>query len=152
MAFAPSPQIEQAPAVEVKKQQTPPAAQETVQPQAKPQPQEAHPADAQIQMPPKEAAAEAPKDEVLKNIEEILSENQDDILQGLGELERQTFGVKGEELARTLKAMLTQAEIDNEKIDEAIIAWMSMVPGQNSFYIEQEALTKRGKLLNLREA
>ena len=151
MAFAPSPQVEQAPPAEVKKPIAAPVADAAPQAPVAPK-QESHPADVVVEIPEMKAVPEVAKDETLKKIEEILSSDQGDIFEGLGELERQTFIVKGEELALALRIDLQQAEVDIEKIDNAIKTWLSMVPGQNEFYIEQQALTKREQLLELREA
>lgn len=153
MAFAPTPNIEQAPAVEPKVEAAPSVQPEQPSPATHERPATPHPADTDTATQPKpKPVVEIQKDATLKAIEEVLSQDQADIVAELGEIERQAYILKGEELAVTLRSELSKPEVDLEQVDAAIKSWLMLIPGQNEFHVEQHAINKREQLIELRQA
>ena len=103
--------------------------------------------------PAKPAPAPLPiaKDEVQMKIEKILEENLEEAFAEMTPIEQAAFGVHGDQVAVTVRTLLTEANIKVKMIFETILNWLRMLPGVNFFFIEQEAKIKTDKLLALRE-
>ena len=91
------------------------------------------------------------KTQELMQIENILSEHIDALYQSLPEAQRPLFKEKGEEAAQKIDSILRGAKIQARKILAIIISWLSIIPGVNKFFIEQQAEIKTNKLLALHD-
>lgn len=99
-----------------------------------------------------EAPAQAPlvKPELQVEIEDILSEDLENLFWGLPETGRAEFKEKGEETARTIREMLGQATVRIQDIFKLIVEWLKTLPGVSAIFVEQEAKNKADRILKLR--
>lgn len=86
----------------------------------------------------------------LVEIENILSEHLEELFVSLSDSKKTAFKEKGEEAAQTIDSLLKQTKIKVKQILQTIISWLSIIPGINKFFIEQQAEIKTNKLLALR--
>lgn len=89
------------------------------------------------------------KDPFITQIESILEADLTDVFLGMQPEEQRRFIQKGEETAQTIRTLLSAAKINAKKIFQAIAAWLSLIPGVNLFFLEQEAKIKTDRLLHL---
>lgn len=89
------------------------------------------------------------KSKTARQIESILSDNLQKTYQSLPENLKGQFKEKGEETARQIEKIISQAKIAVHKIVELIKNWLSMIPKVNKFFLEQETKIKTGKILEL---
>lgn len=89
------------------------------------------------------------KSQELVEIENILSEHLESLYASLPDDQKPLFREKGEEAAKKIETLLDQAKIKVKQILEVIINWLSVVPGINKFFIEQQAEIKMNKLIAL---
>lgn len=136
----PETQVELASSIE-----TPQSAEEPKeQPKEKAEkPQEA-PSRAPVQQEPVQVIQ---KDKVLIGIEHILAENLSDAYTMLPPDKRGEFKKRGEEIAVKVKEMVDKGHVHIRRVLRWIRDWLRMIPGVNSFFLEQEAKIKADKLL-----
>jgi len=99
---------------------------------------------------PAKAITPAPvieKTEDYKKIEEILSEGIEDLYKELPENRKAEFRKVGEETTSKIEILLKKAKVQMAKIVSLIRKWLSMIPGVNKFYLEQETKLKADKLI-----
>jgi len=89
--------------------------------------------------------------EITKEIENILSENLEEIYQGLPQNLREQFRKKGDETVSEIKKVISKTKIVIYKILKLIKEWLRGVPGINKFFLEEEAKRKTAKILALVE-
>lgn len=87
----------------------------------------------------------------LVQIEQILSEHIDELYQSLPESQKPLFKEKGEEAAQKIDTILRGAKVRAKQILLIIVSWLSIIPGINKFFIEQQAEIKTNKLLALHD-
>ncbi|WKZ25095.1 MAG: hypothetical protein QY321_01550 [Patescibacteria group bacterium] len=93
----------------------------------------------------------APDQARILEIERILEEDLSELYFQIPEDRRQEFKVKGEAAAREISELLKVAKVKISKLVEVIRRWLSLIPGVNVFFLEQEAKIKADKLLSWRE-
>jgi hypothetical protein len=86
-----------------------------------------------------------------KSIENVLAKDLDDVFMSMPPKQRLEFKVEGEETARKINAMLDDAKIKIKKIIVLIRKWLSMVPGVNKFFLEQEVKIKTDEILRMKD-
>ncbi len=86
-----------------------------------------------------------------ETVDNILEEGLGDIYLNMSTTERRQFKKKGEETTNTIVELLTRAKIKVNKIVQAIITWLKMIPSVNKFFIRQTAKIKTDKILAARE-
>jgi len=91
------------------------------------------------------------EEEIKKEIENILSENLDDIYLGLPVNLKEQFRKKGDETVSEIKKIISKTRIVVHKILNLIKNWLKIIPGINKFFLEQEAKIKTAKILSLAE-
>ncbi len=91
------------------------------------------------------------RDKTTIKVEQILSAGLEDTYKSLSPLAQQEFKLKGEETALKIREMLRQTKIKVKKIFKLIIEWLSMLPGVNRFFLEQEAKIKTDKIIELKK-
>lgn len=87
----------------------------------------------------------------VREIEHILSEHIEDLYRRLPEQEKANFRDRGETAAQEIDTLLGQAKVKVKQILQIIISWLSLIPGINKFFIEQQAEIKTNKLLAIKE-
>ncbi|MFH1253381.1 MAG: hypothetical protein V1664_03570 [Candidatus Uhrbacteria bacterium] len=88
-----------------------------------------------------------PKDEIVQEIEELLSEDLTDLFLKMKPEDQEAFRLKGEETASKIRVLLSAAKVNVKKILFLICDWLKMIPGVNRFFLEQEAKIKTDKIL-----
>lgn len=91
------------------------------------------------------------KSEELQKIENILAEDLEPLFKELPANRQQEFKLKGEETATQIEKILSAVKFHANKIIALIRAWLTMIPGVNKFFIEQETKIKVDKLLEYKE-
>lgn len=135
----------------------PPEVQREAVPEVQPErPAEAEEEAARRRYAPPPPAQEPAKQPVVKSeefveIENILSENLDELYLQMTPQQQMAFKQKGEETSNKVQILLNEAKIKVKEILNLIKDWLRLLPGVNKFFIEQEAKIKTDRLLNLRE-
>ena len=86
-----------------------------------------------------------------KQVEDILAADLEEMYLKLAPEKQQEFKGKGEETARQINNLLDQAKVKIGKIISLIKKWLSLLPGVNRFFLEQEAKIKADKIVKLRD-
>lgn len=92
------------------------------------------------------AAADATR---VAEIERILEEDLSDLYFKLPDDKKAEFRKTGEDTARQIDVLLSAASVKVKKIVELIRRWLSLIPGINKFFLEQEAKIKTDHLLKM---
>lgn len=100
-------------------------------------------------VPKKEEAV--PKSQTQMEIENILSENLQDIYSSMTPSQRMQFRQKGEETASKINEILKAVSVKVKQVLNLIKDWLKLIPGVNKFFLEQEAKIKTDRILALRE-
>ncbi|MBU1126501.1 MAG: hypothetical protein ABH826_03760 [Patescibacteria group bacterium] len=91
------------------------------------------------------------KDPTLKNVEDILAEDLTDIFLQLPEEKRSAFKLKGEEIAQKIQVMIVSGKVKVKRVLDLIREWLSMIPGVNKFFLEQESKIKTDRIISFVE-
>ena len=91
------------------------------------------------------------KHPVLKDVEDLLSEDLTDLYLGLPDDQKLIFKQNGEEVAGKIKTMILLGKIKAKKVFDLIRDWLKIVPGINRFFLEQEVKIKTDKILKYAE-
>lgn len=86
-----------------------------------------------------------------KEIDKILSEGLEDIYLKMSPEKQREFKSVGEETVQLINQMMSQSKIKLQKIVDLIRGWLSIIPGVNKFFLEQEAKIRTDKILKLRK-
>lgn len=100
---------------------------------------------------PAGAAPALTKDQNLMKVERILEDNLSDIYFKLSPELRGKFKAKGEETAAKINTLMESAKVGARAVLALIREWLKMIPGVNSFFLEQEAKIKTDRLMTARE-
>jgi len=84
-----------------------------------------------------------------KEIEKTLESGLEDIYINMPQEKRSEFKRAGEETARKINKLLEQTRVKARKIVNLIKRWLSLIPGINKFFLEQEAKIKTDKIMKL---
>jgi hypothetical protein len=85
-----------------------------------------------------------------RQIENFLSRGLEDIYLGLPLEKQAEFRLAGEETAKKINKLLEKTKINIGKIVSLIRKWLSIIPGVNKYFLEQEAKIKTDEILKLR--
>jgi len=91
----------------------------------------------------------SPQEFRYKKIESILEEDLNDIYRSLDPHTQMQFRAKGEETAKGIFQLLSQAKVKVKKIINLIRNWLKLIPGINKYFLEQEIKIKTDKILTL---
>lgn len=89
------------------------------------------------------------RDELTKEVEHIMEEGLKDAFKELSPTEAQAFKIKGEETAREIRQLLKSTKVKIKKIFQLLFEWLKLLPGINTFFLEQEAKIKADKIMTL---
>lgn len=96
-------------------------------------------------------AAQA-QNQQIKEIEDILQdENVVEAYLAMPPSQRKAFKIAGEETARKINELMGKTKVNVKKIVDLIRKWLSMIPGVNVFFLEQEAKIKTDEIIKTRE-
>jgi len=84
-----------------------------------------------------------------KKIENIMEDGLADIFLNLEPNKQNEFKIKGEQTANEINELLNKVKVKANKIIDLIKKWLSLIPGVNRFFIEQEAKIKTDKIMRL---
>lgn len=104
-----------------------------------------------IPAPGSPVAAAQTKDPMLSQIEQLLSDDLFSVYASLPPKAQSEFKSKGEEVAAKIQNMIASAKAVAKDILSLIISWLKIIPGVNSFFLEQEAKIKTDKIMVLAE-
>ncbi len=83
------------------------------------------------------------------DIERILESDLSEMYFNLPESKRAEFRAKGESTAREINTLVSTAKATMHKVVSLIRDWLKLIPGINSFFLEQEAKIKADEILKL---
>lgn len=90
-------------------------------------------------------------DQRLIQVEKILAEGLEEIYKTLPSAEQQRFRIEGEKAAHEVATLMGQVKVRVQQIITVIRKWLSVLPGVNKYFIEQEAKIKAQRILLLRD-
>jgi hypothetical protein len=85
-----------------------------------------------------------------KQIENFLARDLEEIYLGLPLDKQVEFRKEGEETAKKIEKLLEKTKVNINKILNLIRKWLSLIPGVNKFFLEQEAKIKADEIVKLR--
>jgi uncharacterized membrane protein YfhO len=97
------------------------------------------------------ASIMAPMAKQQKQIENILAKDLEEIYINLSPEKKEEFKKTGEQTANKINQLLTQTKINVGEIIRLIKKWLSLIPGINKYFLEQEAKIKADELIKLRK-
>ncbi len=87
----------------------------------------------------------------LEAIEKVLEEDMEKVYSQLPPEAKPLFKNGGEQAARSIQQLLKKTKVKVAQIRDVIMSWLSVIPGVNKFFLEQEAKLKAEKILRLRD-
>lgn len=91
------------------------------------------------------------KDELAEKIEDVLEEDLTDTFLSMSPDVQIKFKQKGEETVSKIRLLMTKTKLHTKKIFHLVRSWMSLIPGVNRFFLEQEAKIKTDKIKQLND-
>jgi len=85
-----------------------------------------------------------------KEVEKVLAEGLEEIYAELAPDLKLIFKSEGEKAASEISVMLSDTKVKIKKIVELIRNWLSIIPGVNKYFLEQEAKIKTDDIMDLR--
>jgi len=85
-----------------------------------------------------------------KEIENILEVDLADVYMKLSPSKKIEFKLKGEETAKAINSLLDNTKVKVKKVLSLIKDWLKLIPGVNSFFIEQLAKSKLDDIMKLK--
>lgn len=85
-----------------------------------------------------------------REIEKVLEKGLGDIYVNLPPEKRQEFKVVGEETAGKISELLGKGKVKMQKIISLIRKWLTLIPGVNRFFLEQEVKIKADEIMKLK--
>lgn len=86
----------------------------------------------------------------IKTIERTMSEGLEEIYLNMPKSKQQEFKREGEKTAVKINQLLNKTKVNIKKIVQLIKKWLSIIPGVNSFFLEQEAKIKADQIFKIR--
>lgn len=92
----------------------------------------------------------APQAKQQKQIEKILSSGLEEIYLSLTPEKQRKFKQTGEKTATKINKLLNKAKINLGAIVKLIRKWLSLIPGVNKYFLEQEAKIRADEIIKMR--
>lgn len=92
----------------------------------------------------------APQSVQQKKIEKVLSSGLESIYLNLTPEKKKEFKRVGEETAAKINMLLEKTKINVGKIIKLIRKWLSIIPGVNKYFLDQEAKIKADEILRMK--
>jgi len=96
-------------------------------------------------------AAARKRKEREKKIENILAKNMEEIYLNMPPDKQKEFKTAGEEAAREINGLLDKTKLKVKKIIGIIRKWLSIIPGVNKFFLEQESKIKADEIMKIKK-
>jgi hypothetical protein len=93
------------------------------------------------------AIAQPTKSKTIEKVEEVLAERLDKVYYNMDAAKQAEFKTQGEETARQINDMIINFRTQAKKVLDLIKKWLSLIPGVNKFFIEQESKIKTQKIM-----
>ncbi len=84
-----------------------------------------------------------------QHVEEVMSAGLADTYAQMDPATQQRFRTVGEQTASKISVLLQASKVQVKKIVDLLVAWLRIIPGVNTFFLEQEAKIKADKILSL---
>lgn len=98
-----------------------------------------------------QASTHREKSELFRRVEQILEEEIGEAYFTMTPRDQERFKKKGEETANAIEDLLQRARATAAHIITLLKAWLKLIPGVSTFFIEQEAKIKTDKLMRLQQ-
>ncbi|MDD5032145.1 MAG: hypothetical protein PHR36_03845 [Patescibacteria group bacterium] len=85
-----------------------------------------------------------------KRIEKIMENGLEDIYLSLPADKQREFKLEGEKTMKEINVLLDKVKVNIGKIANLIKKWLSLIPGVNKFFLEQEAKIKADEIMKLK--
>ncbi len=85
-----------------------------------------------------------------KEIEKVLEEDLEEIYIKMPPDKQREFKLAGEETVQKINSLLGSAKFKIKKIINLIKKWLSIIPGINKFFLEQEAKIKADEIIKIK--
>jgi len=85
-----------------------------------------------------------------KEVEKIMEENIEEIFISLPPEKQSEFKLAGERTAIEISGLMEKGRATMKKIMDLIKKWLSILPGVNKFFLEQEAKIKADKIFEIK--
>ena len=86
-----------------------------------------------------------------EQIDQILADGLEGAFLSLPPDKQATFKAEGEITAKKINSLLSQTKVKLRQIVSLIRRWLSLIPGVNKFFLEQEAKIKADKIIKLKK-
>ena len=90
------------------------------------------------------------QEERKKEIEKVLEKDLGDIYVSLPPEKQRQFKIVGEQTADAINDLFNKGKITIKKIVDLIRKWLSLIPGVNKFFLEQEIKIKADEILKIK--
>jgi len=96
------------------------------------------------------AGVAVPTAKLQKQVESVLAGGLAEIYLSLAPAKRKEFKKVGEETAKKISRLLAKAKINIGEIIKLIKKWLSIIPGVNKYFLEQEAKIKADEIIKMK--
>lgn len=86
-----------------------------------------------------------------KQVEKILEAGFEKIYSELTPEKKLEFKTLGEKTAQQINLLLSGTKVKLKKVVQLIVKWLKVIPGVNSFFLEQEAKIRADEIIKLKE-
>ncbi len=86
-----------------------------------------------------------------KRIEDILAKNMEEIYLNMTPAKQEEFKIAGEQAAREINGLLEKTKVKVNKVIDLIKKWLSVIPGVNKFFLEQESKIKADEIIKIKK-
>ncbi|MEK7665615.1 MAG: hypothetical protein AAB337_01905 [Patescibacteria group bacterium] len=90
-------------------------------------------------------------DPLTAEIEQVLSQDLDELYNELAPDKKERFKVEGEKVASLIRQMMKKGKLHTRKVLVLIRRWLGLIPGVNRFFLEQESKIKTDRILMIEE-
>ena len=91
------------------------------------------------------------RDQVVLQIEKIMENGLEDSFREMTPIQKQEFKIEGEKAAIEIRTLLRSTRVKIKKVFQILLSWLSLLPGINNFFLEQEAKIKADKIMAIRD-
>ncbi|HYE60058.1 MAG TPA: hypothetical protein VEA18_02655 [Candidatus Kapabacteria bacterium] len=91
------------------------------------------------------------RDALVVQVEKIMEEGLEDAYKEMTPVQQQEFKIKGEQTALQIRTLLQKTKVKVKKIFKLLFEWLKLLPGVNTFFLEQEAKIKADRILSLKK-
>ncbi len=103
------------------------------------------------QLPPEPVQPITEKSERLLIIEDILSEDLQDVYFKMDETSRKKFKDEGEKISVKIEKLLLETKDQTHRIFKLIFNWLRLIPGVKKYFLNQEAKLKADKIMRIKK-